>query len=375
MRTAPLISPPADRQPVVVEGDVALTEFRSAVPLMASAGTSGPRFALTAMLQSVQSFSISIIVHVAAVLIVGGWATQNQIAQFKPNLMASVGVSEEEPELLDFLTQQLSVVSQPIPTAVLPEESGATNLGRLPEMLESHDGAVASSQSNWPPVDLGAMLGEIGRGTGKSGEAHGAGAEFFGVKAYGKRFVFVVDRSISMKGDKFDEARQEVYEAVRRLGPDKEFYVIFFAGDSLPMFSKVEPQQGFLPATEENIAQLDPWLWSMGLRSWTDPYEALTIAMRLKPDAVYLLTDGEFTAPGTRESVLRQRIEKYLKKANRPELTDGDRHWPTIVHTIGFYTTNARGAAALKAIAAQNGGTYQFVTREKWVQASARPAK
>lgn len=72
----------------------------------------------------------------------------------------------------------------------------------------------------------------------------------------------------------------------------------------------------------------------------TDPEAALMRALGLKPDAVYLLTDGEFDPT----------IAERVRQANKQR---------TAIHTISFVTRDAE--SLLKLIASESGGDYRFV--------------
>ena len=78
----------------------------------------------------------------------------------------------------------------------------------------------------------------------------------------------------------------------------------------------------------------------------------MRLALMLRPDAVFLLSDGEFDDP-TRD---------FLLGENLRELDDGTREPRVPVHTIGFYSPAA--AAALAPIAAENGGEFRYVGRK-----------
>ena len=71
------------------------------------------------------------------------------------------------------------------------------------------------------------------------------GAEFFGVKSTGSRFVFVVDGSNSMgRGTKWDDCKREMMASVNKLSPKQFFYVYLFARNSYRMFDEDVEQSG-----------------------------------------------------------------------------------------------------------------------------------
>ncbi len=216
-----------------------------------------------------------------------------------------------------------------------------------------------SLPGNWE--DAGSMLLDVrAKPTRPQG---GPGAQFFGVQATGNRFVFVVDSSTSMI-DKVDDLRRELEAAIRRLTPQQQFYVVFFDRDAERMrfgewnadhtayrFNAV-PEEDLAFATPEHIDACIRWMLAVRLESATNPYEAMAFATSvLQPEAIYLLSDGEFTDGGLTES--------FLLRANRALGPRGQLQPKIIVHCIAIYSR--AGEVVLQRIAAANGGTYRFV--------------
>ena len=178
-----------------------------------------------------------------------------------------------------------------------------------------------------------------------------SGAEFFGVKATGRRFVFVVDSSRSMKGGRFAAACRELSRAIHNLKERQFFYVILF--DEHPQRMRLppdlQPPTRAVRATPSNVRRFEQWLVGVVLEAGADPRESLGWALDLQPDAVYVLSDGEFG----------RSTEEYLEMHNwRDDPTLG-RVPKAIIHTVGFH--QPRGGATLQRIASQFGGTYRFV--------------
>ena len=187
-------------------------------------------------------------------------------------------------------------------------------------------------------------LGEVGKGQ--------EGVQFFGAKAGGNSFAFVVDRSASMgRNEKWKAALHELITVVTRMEPKQSFFVIFFAGDPYPMFNQENPERRPLRATKSNIEKLERWLQKVEMappRLSSNVDVALRQVLEMRPDAVFLLTDGEVS----------RKTETFLSKFNA--MSDdpilGPTR-PTTVHTIGF---SKQGEELLKKIAQNNGGTYTF---------------
>ena len=123
---------------------------------------------------------------------------------------------------------------------------------------------------------------------------------FFGVRAEGQLFIYVVDCSGSMvDADRLDRAKRELRRSVAGLQFPQRFKVIFYNDQAIPM-------PGALPKSADRNAkdQLNAWLDLVQPDGETDPRSALSLALALKPDAVFLLSDGAFP-DGTVEAVAR----------------------------------------------------------------------
>ena len=209
-----------------------------------------------------------------------------------------------------------------------------------------------------PQVSVQAEIGELFGGPGRKAMGSSIGsdakstAQFFGVKATGRRFVFIVDSSNSMRGAKFAAAKEELMYAIRRLSKDQAFYIIFFDANSERMLLMPDREPPLLPvpATADNIQRVEYWINSVQNELKTNPFESVKFALEMVPDAIYLLTDGKFTDRG--------QTERFLKANNLSnDPVDGYRP-KVVIHTICF---GQGGEETLKAIAKEYGGTYRSV--------------
>lgn len=168
----------------------------------------------------------------------------------------------------------------------------------------------------------------------------GTSSEFFGIKAKGRKFVYIVDRSSSMQGQRFDRARQELMRSLRALDEQQSFYVYFFSTGTMPMFSPDRDPGSLIAKTAPNLKKTERWVKNMSPSGGTNPESTILEALRLKPDAIFFLSDGGF-APNTADVV----------QMNNPR--------PIPINTIGF--EHRGGEPLLQKIARQSGGKYRFV--------------
>jgi hypothetical protein len=97
----------------------------------------------------------------------------------------------------------------------------------------------------------------------------------------------------------------ELRRSVLALRSPQRFEVIFYNLESIPMPGGPRPR----PADQQTKSQFLGWLSLMEPESGTDPRLALRQALSLRPDAVFLLSDGEFPE-GTVEEVAQLNTRK-----------------------------------------------------------------
>jgi hypothetical protein len=222
---------------------------------------------------------------------------------------------------------------------VMPTFAGAPeNVGQMDpfpddevaDMIEVHEVIGVGGGRK----DLG---GFDGLGTGSS-----RGSGFFGAGGGDekvRKIVYIVDRSGSMT-DSIDYVKFELKRSIGELSEEKEFHVIFYSsGPPVEM-----PAGQLVKATDRNKQLAFEFIDGVRPEGETDPSKALERAFEVKPELIYLLTDGEFD----------HAIVGLVKRQN----VGGK----VIVHTIGFlYRT---GEQVLKQIAEQNGGNYKLVSEK-----------
>ncbi len=114
---------------------------------------------------------------------------------------------------------------------------------------------------------------------------------FGSAPALGRSFVFVIDRSKSMGSSGLDvlsAAERELETALRNLKPAHQFQIIAYH-QRLTYF-----ERGRLSAaTDKNKADATTFVGSLIAVGGTAHLTAILAAVRLRPDVVFLLTDGD----------------------------------------------------------------------------------
>lgn len=191
--------------------------------------------------------------------------------------------------------------------------------------------------------------GKPGRGSGRGkGDGKGDGnASFFGSRGTGNNFVFVLDRSASMIEyyNFFDFAKAELLSSVQRLRPPQKFQVIFYNEEAAPMVTSRRGPQ-LMIASRTSKYWLQRFMESVRPFDGTDHQKALLLAIRMRPDVVYLLTDANEPRLGPVE------LEQIRTEA------DG-----IVINTIeiGFGSQPPDHINFLILLARQNGGYHTYI--------------
>ncbi len=332
------------------------------VTLSAESRESGELRTIKDWLSCTPSWAISAGVH-ALLLVALALLTVSQDS-FAPAIV--VTGAQVEPEIVASLTDDIKI-GAPKSDSEEPlwnldvMDAGPMQIKAL-DLLAATDFSADLTRLSVRSEQLDAAQNIAGSADWRRGN-RGGGAQFYGIQAIGDRFVFIVDSSTSMQM-KFAEAKRELEKAIRKLHPEQLFYVIFFDRNAerlrLGKWNKrrtryslhSRPEPNLVPASNENMNALIYWMNTIQLDSDTNPYTAVVYALRvLKPDAIFLLSDGEFNDNGSTEAFLE-----------RENLTDDPTKTPlpkTIVHCVGFHSR--RGEVTLKRIAKTHGGTYRFI--------------
>lgn len=208
---------------------------------------------------------------------------------------------------------------------------------------ESFDGMEKLSDAIEPPG---------GKQSGKESNKKGS---FFGADAYGDEFVYVVDMSTSMGyrseygQTRFKVACRELLRSIKELKPNQKFCVVMFCYRTRVMF---DLPARMLNATTKNKQRLAYWVNGLKLGGGTDPRYGTMIALNLKPDAIFLLSDGEFNGQNVNTHGIRGNVSiERLIQQNRKDAVP--------IHTIAFEDTLNR--QRLRRIASATHGTHRFV--------------
>jgi hypothetical protein len=169
----------------------------------------------------------------------------------------------------------------------------------------------------------------------------------FGLEATGNRFVYVFDHSASMgepDGRPLDEARRELLASIDTLGDSRQFHVIFY-NDRLSMFTPSGQRGRPVFADDDTKREVRRFVESVYAEGGTRHYEAVAAAIKLAPDAIFLLTDAD-EGDDLTEDELRQ-LSRSLGRAR--------------CMVVQFGSADGRRSPRLARLAAESGGNYKVV--------------
>jgi hypothetical protein len=303
----------------------------------------------------------SLVLHTLALIVLVLWPTEPQRGtSIYGSLDADAGEGQPSARLIPAPTTS-QTQSEPLPADFLHLTSRAADGagafpgdGVTPDLSQSplgFGGDPQPGQASGFPV-IGLSGGEEGwilpggsggtlEGTGLGLHQAGSAPAFFGAGAGGKavtNVVYVVDRSSSML-DTFDFVRAELTKSISSLRRSQRFHVIFFnAGPLLE-----NPPERLVHAIEGNRKAFFEFLETVTPTGSTDPLPAMYRAFELKPDLIYLLSDGLKFPPD-----ILQRLDVLNRSRD------------TVISTIAYL--DPLGRQILEQIAREQGGEFVFVS-------------
>jgi len=335
------------------------------------------------------ALGISTIIHVCVIGIIGLWTIAEN------DSFSSMGVdtawNESSDDTVDETRVETVEISRErtvrqsagslVSTALLPQPTKVPELFTLPD-----DGLFAALVSDQLQGALNlnqhVTVNDANLPGNGNGNSEGNGEDktngFFGTGTTGKSFVFVVDCSLSMNHPHASEAKTrfrrlkvELVKTITRMNAENRFFIIFFNETAIPM-----PARSLQFATASRQKQYLYWMQKVRAIGDTDPRPALRMALKLRPDVIYFLTDGVFELPIQRDllkmkktkatihtfsfshpvtSTMQQAIEflKNKQPTRARRLCRGNEY--DICRTL------VRSEALLKEVADRTGGKYYLI--------------
>jgi hypothetical protein len=174
-----------------------------------------------------------------------------------------------------------------------------------------------------------------------------AKVSLFGIEGEGYKFVYVFDRSGSMSApghNALPSVKAELIKSLQNFDAVHQFQIIYY--NEQPKIFNPTGQPGRLVfGTDQNKASAVNFINSVVADGGTSHEDALRLAIKLRPDVIYLLTDGDEPKMTPRQ----------LERIDR--LGGG-----IIINTIEFGAgPRPAGEGFLLKLARQSGGKYAYL--------------
>lgn len=338
--------------------------------------------------KAVRRFSAPVLLAVLGFhLLLGGvatvWIVSKYSASRKLTFQAgpkSPNPSERALEHRVQLQNKMKTLSAPptVPRRVLTTGASKVVLPPLPEINLPNESAPTVMSAGGHGAAFGTA---VGSSLGGGGGGNGAPINFFGIKDLSNSVVIMIDVSDSMftrtgdakgrklvrhgKAEAFQTVRDEAIKLVQSLAPQTRFDVVRWAGSARAW----QPQ--LVAATEENKAAAVAHIQNEidfktagpqpGKPGGTRHDYALELAFSLKPETIYMLTDGNATAYQEDTHKLKEISANDLYKVAET----GQKTLPkkARLHTIYYLNAKEKNEERqmLQQLASRNGGQFQTV--------------
>jgi hypothetical protein len=160
----------------------------------------------------------------------------------------------------------------------------------------------------------------------KQGHVH---TELFGIEAEGATFVYVFDRSASMSEPEnrpINAAKKELLKSLEPLERVHQFYVVFY--NEAPRVFQPGGEKGKLVfANDENKDAAKKFINAVAPEGGTNHRAALDVALKIRPDVIFLLTDGDAEDDLTAHDL--ERIDKVNSGVSQIHVIQFNGDFPT----------------------------------------------
>ncbi|MEQ9412126.1 MAG: hypothetical protein RIK87_30730 [Fuerstiella sp.] len=241
----------------------------------------------------------------------------------------------EAPDVADLLGQQSTAAATPS-ERTLPDTIGP---GMLP-------GGLPQAGAGIP--ELIRPRAAPGQGAAGSLTPGPNTTSFMNIVGNGRNFVYVIDVSSSMgNGGRLDLARSQLKGSLRMLKANQRFQILFYNETTTQMKLRNRPAEDLFVADAVQIQLAEQEIDRVTATSGTEHLQPVLHALRLQPDVVYFLTDGD-------QPQLSRRDLETVRRQNRSG---------ACIHVIEFASTakESREVSWLQLLASQSGGKYSYI--------------
>lgn len=244
----------------------------------------------------------------------------------------------EEPSDARQLSQVIDDTPPSDPTDVLPPADALLGPGSLEASL--NPGAERLTAGGPTPTTV------------SGGKAR---TSVFGLEGTGHKFVYVFDRSGSMGGgtrSPLAAAKAELLASLDSLEETHQFQIIFY-NDAPQVFALDGQPQKLVFGTRQNKTAAEQFVGSVIANGGTRHEGALHTALRMRPDVIFFLTDGDEPSLNSQQLAQVRRLNAGAS-----------------INTIQFgLGPRLGGDNFLVQLAHENGGQYVYIDVSGWYRA------
>lgn len=301
------------------------------------------------------SFLISFIVHTSVLIVLALIVIQGlPVSESIFSLQASIQPRNDELNgsrlmSVDISESTLASEAEEVLTGERESQENPNKFGSIPASLQRYEPKLenadeTSLRMQQTVAALASLSSKLESESAEAESGKAGEATFFGARAYGTRFVFIIDASTSMEGYRWNRALGELLKSIGRLAEGTEFFIIAFHFEPVPIDFSRAATRSYLVKGNSSVVQCRRWLRALTLAPQTMPASSLELAMAFQPDAIFLLSDGE----------LRDNSLALLRLKNQK---DGKPIIP--INTIHLFSDD--GKETLETLAKENGGSFTAV--------------
>ena len=220
-----------------------------------------------------------------------------------------------------------------------PQEVPVNVAGVLPEPQEISGNGLANALPQASEFTAG--------GRPRGGPDNGTSTEVFGITGVGSKFVYVFDRSGSMdgyQGRPLLAAKRELLRSLQDLDAIHQFQIIFY-NEQPQIFTPQPGTPQLVYGNEQGKKAASDFVAGIVANGGTRHLEALQLALKMRPDVIFFLTDAD--EPQLTAAELA-RIQRW--------------NYGTTIHAIEFaFGPQSSADNFLIRLARQNGGQHAYV--------------
>jgi hypothetical protein len=174
-----------------------------------------------------------------------------------------------------------------------------------------------------------------------------AQVSLFGLKGEGSKIVYVLDRSGSTDGKIISAAKTEILASIEHIDDVHQFQLVVY-NERPQKFNPAGSNGQLAFGTDANREEVKKFLAGISGDGGTDHAAALSMAIRMHPDVIFLLSDGDDPKLTDRDL---QRIDRIGAGI--------------IINTVQFGEDHKLEHGFMEKLAKQSGGEYKFVDTTK----------